>query len=265
MRVRFAQRFFANGSFSNFKPVAHGVPQGSILGPLLFCVFINDLPLLIRNKEVNVDLFADDSTLSVTSKELSVIKSKLQESILDVDAWCSSNKMTLNPKKSKCMVISSRQMHQKHNLSINLKLDDEVIEQVQSHKVLGVIIDEKLSWIHHINFVQKKFSRNVFLLSRLKLFVSRQALKIFFHAHCLSHLNYASIVWCNADKSNLKSIERILKRGIRIMHNQPTMSTQEKFINLNMLTLDKLFKYNIGITIFKQSNGSSSLKGLVYL
>ena len=176
-----SQKTYINGSFSTPGYVKCGVPQGSILGPLLFCIFINDLPLHIKNKaEVNLDLFADDSSLSARNKDLQTVQHTLQNSLTDVSSWCKNNKMALNPQKSKSMVVATRQKHQLCPLTLTLTIGSESIEQVNVHRVLGVLIDDKFSWHDHIDSVLKRVSRNLFLLNKLSHCVNKEALKAFF-------------------------------------------------------------------------------------
>ena len=192
------QAVYCNGTISKTGNLKCGVPQGSILGPLLFCIYINDLPLHLKHNNVSLDLFADDSSLHCHDKNVQVIETHLQDSVNDINNWCKLNKMALHPQKTKSMLITTRQKHQIQPLNLKLTLNSISIEQVREHKVLGVIIDEKLSWSSHVACICKRLSQNIFLLSKLRRYVDNDGLKLFFFAHCLSHINYASTVWCNA-------------------------------------------------------------------
>ena len=124
------QKVYLNGLYSSEKYIKHGVPQGSILGPLLFCLYINDMPLEVSNENVDCHLFADDSTLNSSSKQISVINQNLQESLNIVNQWCESNLMSLNPSKTKSMIITSRQRHQRGITPLNLTINNTLIEDV---------------------------------------------------------------------------------------------------------------------------------------
>ena len=254
-----SQRTYVNGSLSSSRDVSSGVPQGSILGPLLFGLYINDLPLHLRHKSVDLDLFADDSSLSTCGKNLQDYQNILQDSVNDVHEWCTLNRMALNPSKSKCMVITSRQMHQRHPLDLSLQLNGKTIQQVREHRLLGVKIDDQLNWVAHINFIQKRLSKNIYLLSRLWHFVSLSALKTFFYAHCYSHVNYASPVWCKAESVHIKKLDRLLRRGIRIMHRDQSMTTEEKYRYLDIKPLANQFNCNVSVLMFKQYLGLAPL------
>ena len=118
------------------------MPQGSILGPLLFSIYINDLPLFIN---ALCELFADDTTLHKSHSDLKYISLVLQDSINSLIEWTESNHMALNPQKTKYMLVTTRQKRQ--NLSNNLPLlyiNNQIIEEVESHKVLGLVIVNNL-------------------------------------------------------------------------------------------------------------------------
>jgi hypothetical protein len=102
-----SQCVYLNGASSSFGHQTVGVPQGSVLGPLLFCIFINDLPLFVGNK-VLCEMFADDSSLHSTSPYINSSQSNLQTGLTNVEKWCAANKMVIHPKKTKSMVITSR-------------------------------------------------------------------------------------------------------------------------------------------------------------
>ena len=212
------------------------------------------MPLFLRHKaDVIMDLFADDSSLSTRSKDLHTVEHLLQDSLTDVSDWCHKNKMKLNSKKSKSMVISTRQKHQLQPLILTLRIGSDLNEQVKFHRVLGVIVDEKLTWHFHIDSILKTVSRNLFLLSKLWHYASIDALKAFFYAHCLPHINYASTIWCNTDDEHVKMINRMHKRAVKLMCRDSSLSTEQKYKELDILTLKDQFTYNACILVFKQA------------
>jgi hypothetical protein len=248
------QYVFLNGDCSSIDYVTCGVPQGSVLGPLLFNLFINDLPLYVSNPSVINDLFADDNSMHSSAPDIETVQSNLQQGLNEISDWCLENKMVLHPGKTKCMVIASRQKHQLTPLNLSLFLDSKEIQQVTEHRLLGVIIDEKLSWKTHIEFVCKQVSRNIYLLSQLSNYVSMNALKLFFHAHCMSHINYASSIWCNASEVHLLKLNSLHKRAAKIISDKPSLSTQDKLKDLQILPLNRQFDFNIAILMFKVKN-----------
>ena len=240
-----------DGVSSSLQSIISGVPQGSILGPLLFCLYINDLPLCLKDLNVTCDIFADDNSLHTHDRKIEVVNANLQEGILRIDNWCKGNKMMLNPDKTKSMVITTRQKHQLKPLILDLKLDDKMIEQVESHKVLGVTIDMKFTWEPHINNICRIVARNVYLLKLLRNYVETKYLKIFFHAHCMSHMNYASSIWSRADDIHLKPLNSIHRRAAKLMCRQENISTDQKLQKLGLLPLNRQHELNTLIAVYK--------------
>jgi uncharacterized HAD superfamily protein len=208
----------------------------------------------MSQKEAILELFADDSTLHSQAKNKCDLQKILQVSLDEINTWCQSNKMVLHPKKTKSMVISTRQKHQKESLGLTLSISSKPIEQVLEHKVLGVIIDNQMCWRSHVNYISKKLSRNLFLMKKMSFFISSEALKLFFHAHCLSHLNYISTVWCNASQVIIKKLNMLHKRGIKILTSNESLSTVDRYRTANILPLNEQFIFNAGIMVYKITN-----------
>jgi Reverse transcriptase (RNA-dependent DNA polymerase) len=245
------QRVIINGVQSRAGTVTCGVPQGSVLGPILFCIYINDLPLHISNQNVSCDLFADDSSLHSQSSSVNQLQVDLQEGIEDVIRWCSNNKMVLNSQKTKSMIITTRQKRQRAQLNLDIMLGKDRIEQIDHHRVLGVTIDEDLNWQNHIDNVRKKVAKNLYLLRKLTYYVDNDAQKAFFSAHCLSHINYASTLWCGASQNTLKKLHSLHRRGLRLLSNSQKNQENPCTRTKQILQLDKQFQYNIAILVFK--------------
>ena len=248
------QCVFTNGTFSSEQLIRYGVPQGSILGPLLFCIFINDLPLCLSDPNVSCDLFADDTSLHCSASTITDVQNSLQKSLNNVAEWCKDNFMLLHPGKTKCMIITSRQKHQSNKFTIHLSLNNTIIDQVKEHKVLGVIIDEELKWQSHINSITSKFSRSLFLLNKLTPYIDTDARKMFFYAHCLCHINYASVVWDSAASTHFKRLYSLFKRAMKIILPDPSLSTFEKQSQLDILPLQKMLHYNKCLLVYKVQN-----------
>ena len=245
------QCVYAHGEFSTKGHLKHGVPQGSVLGPLLFCLFINDLPMNITNPAVICEMFADDTSLHTSGKEAKEIENVLQDSLNDVSSWCSKNSMLIHPHKTKSMLVSTRQKLQNSTYTLSLSIDSTPVEQVSEHRVLGITLDDQFKWETHTNNVCKKLSQNLFLLSKLKHYVNTETRKLFFNAYIKPHVDYASPVWDMCPQTHMQHVNSLYRRSAKLILPDPSLSTEEKMNTLNMLPLDKQFQYNKCILMYK--------------
>ena len=254
-----SQSVYLNGRYSEKKTIYTGVPQGSILGPLLFCIYINDLPLYAspNNSSVSTDLFADDSSNYTSGKHLYSIQHDLQKHLDLTSTWCKDNLMILNASKSKCMIVATRQRQQLYELKLHLHISDKTIEQVQFHKVLGITLDSEFKWLPHLENVLRLVSRNLFLLSQLKHYADEQSLKLFFYGHILSHVSYASSAWDGCAEDHKLKLNSLLRRAAKLISSEKNLDTINKMKRLGFLTLEQQLKFNKGVLVFKIIKGKA--------
>ena len=208
------QCVYAHSRRSKLLGLKHGVPQGSVLGPLLFSIYVNDLPLYLR---ALCELFADDTTIHTSSTGLNVVHDTLQNSIHELVKWTEQNHMSLQPGKTTWMLVTTRQKRQTLTVSLlPIRLHNQVVEETTSHKVLGVIIDNNLYWSLHITYFCKVISSKVFQLSEIKHFLNFHARKLFFHAHIQACLDYESTLWDLACISTLKPLVSHHRRALKL-------------------------------------------------
>lgn len=138
------QMVFCNDVCSQYCFIKSGVPQGSILGPILFLVYINDI---INSNNAYLTMYADDTSFIVSDQNLQNLHMKLSQTLEDINRWIEDNKLKLNVKKTHVMLFQNRS--QTHNLH-TLKLGNNVVQRVKSTKFLGVIVDEHFNWNEHI-------------------------------------------------------------------------------------------------------------------
>ncbi|MCG8078589.1 MAG: hypothetical protein JAY75_20420 [Candidatus Thiodiazotropha taylori] len=152
------QAVTVNGKHSTFAEISSGVPQGSILGPLLFLISINDLPLVLANKVSSTDLYADDTTIYDTQTDLGVLTSNLQDSLVILQKWCRQNGMLLNTDKTKVMLISTKQKRIRLDVSLfSLAYNGIDLQLTTGDKILGVYMNENFQWNDHFHYVCKRF------------------------------------------------------------------------------------------------------------
>ena len=245
------QCVFAHGKLSSCGHLQSGVPQGSVLGPLLFCLYINDLPLHITNLSTSCDMFADDTTLYTAGSDVNQIQSSLQSSLQEVSSWCHLNRMLIHPQKTKCMLISTRQQLQNLPPPLSLSIGSSAVEQVSEHRVLGVLLDDRFQWEAYTDQLCKKLSQNLFLLSKLKHFVDVDTRKLFFNAHIKSQVDYVSSVWDNCAENHFLKVNSLYRRSAKLILPDPSLSTDEKMTKLGILPLEKQLAANKSLLMYK--------------
>ena len=226
---------------SSFQEVKSGVPQGSILGPLLFLIYINDIPFYLQTS--TIDLYADDSTLHSSGYNIFEIQQSLQSDLDILSTWCSRNNMSIHPDKTKCMIISNIK-RPVLNSSLSLHVNNITLEQVNKHSVLGVIIDNNLRWNSHIDHVCHKLNSKLNLLKRINYFLNINTKKLFYNSYILSTMDYCCPIWCRGIVANTKRISIIQKKAAKIILHKPLITpSRPLFIELGWLSFENRCKF----------------------
>ena len=231
--------------------LANRVPQGSTLGPVLFLIYINDLNLFIKNS--NLDLYADDSSLYTSGSESLEVQTNLQSSLNSVLDWCTRNNMLVNPSKTKCMLIAHK--NKSASCKLDLRINNVPIENVESHKILGVNVDKHLSWTVHIDKTCSKLNSKVALLKRISIYLTFEMKKLFYSSYLLPCFDYCCPTWGRNTKRKLSRITMLQKKATCIIL-EASMRTPSKdlFTKLNWLSFGNRCNYHTALLIYKSLN-----------
>ena len=252
-----------NGKDSTKTAIKFGVPQGSILGPLLFVIYINDIPEIY--KIAKFILYADDANIILNGESMSEISEKFRILSQVLVKWVDCNGLALNLKKTNYMIFSK---HRIGDIS-EANIAGTAIVRKSEARFLGVIVDDKLNWTSHIKAVRSRMCRYVGVMYKIKYLLPIQARLQIYHSFVQSHLNFCSLVWGFACKSKIDSLFSCQKKGIRAVMPGYTnyfykdgvlpVHTKPFFKQYNILTVHGIIVKNALILLRKIYNFPGSL------
>ena len=228
-----------NGYRSTTLPLPVGVPQGSILGPLLFLLYINDLPSATNLKSV---MFADDTNLLIQGKNLDALTASLNSELEGINDYFKANQLKLNAKKTKMVIFRRKALPAGHS-QVDVFLDGEKLGIYDEAQFLGVTIDCTLNWERHCNKIANKISCNNSMLNRVKNLLPPPTLKLLYHSFIQSHVTYGLPAWEGCSAQNKKRIVTIQKRAIRtITKSYFSAHTEPRMKKLGLLKFEDLYQ-----------------------
>jgi hypothetical protein len=240
------QYVVVNKMSSSTSCVRCGVPQGSILGPILFLIYVNDLNYASSKLE-NI-MFADDTNLFLTGNSINEVERQLNEELLTIAEWFQSNRLSLNITKTSYMIFSNIK-----NLSAKLFIDKVPLSIQYDTKFLGVILSSNLKWNKHIEIVRNKSSKNIGIISKVRHLLPQHLTRTLYQTLVNPYISYCNLVWSLPYKTtNLEKILKIQKRYCRLI----TFSTYRQhsrplFQRLSILSVYDTYKYQLLIHIYK--------------
>lgn len=245
------QFVYFNGVQSDTKEITHGVPQGSILGPLLFLIYVNDFS---RASDIFFSImYADDTNIFIEGIKYEGMIEIMNDELEKVDQWLKANKLTLNLRKTHYMVFH-RSKIKFNNTTSTIKICNEEIECVNTTKFLGVIIDNKLKWTDHIVHIKNKISKSIGILYKTRKYLDKHTLRNLYYTFVYPYLIYCVEVWGNASGIHLDPIIKLQKQCVRtISFAAYREHTEPIFKELCILNFNKLVTHRIGLLMFKHS------------
>ncbi len=236
---------------SDFQNITCGVPQGSVLGPLLFIIYTNDLPNSMNTSQCI--LFADDTTVYKSSPNIIDAIVAIESDLANLYDWFCANKLSLNVSKTNFILFTPKTANQPINQE-TIKLGNQEIQRVNCAKFLGVYIDDELQWDKHIQYVSSRLNSGLYALNSVKKTLSTQNLKQLYYSIFHSHLTYGTILWGSVPKYKLKKIEITQNRSIRNIFNAPyNAHTTILYKKLNIPKFNDLYKIQLGKLMFDYS------------
>ena len=247
------QFVYIDGHNSNMLNIQCGVPQGSILGPLLFLIYVNDI--INSSKILNFIMFADDTTVIASHKNIGELINILNLELINVSSWFKCNKLSLNISKTNCMHFQSTHSNADAFIDYDIKIDGLTLEHKDTTKFLGVTIDKHLSWNPHIANITSQIAKGIGILYRSKHILPPKSLLMLYNTLILPYISYCNIIWGNCGITKLNSIFLLQKKAVRICTNSSYIThTNPLFHKLNVLKISDINILQTGTFMFKYIN-----------
>ena len=232
---------------SELMNVTCGVPQGSVLRPLLFIIYTNDLAKCINHS--NAILFADDTTVYVISADKMRLYSYMNDDLHTLNDWFKANKLSLNVNKTVCMFFSNNIKPNKETCKV--KIGDSEIKEVDHFKFLGLIIDSNLKWQNHIEHCKAKISSSLYIMNQVQNVLPIKQLLILYTTLIQPYLEYGIVLWGGTYQTYIRKLIILQKKCIRCVNGSKyNEHTYPIFRDLNILPVNDIYKYHLGKFMF---------------
>ena len=245
-----------NSTHSDSLPVTHGVPQGAILSPLLFCIYLNDLPSTTTSCQI--ESYVDDSKLFLSFQLSDIDQSilKLEQDLLRTAQWLCENHLLINPDKTKFLLLGTRQMLSRLREDLSMSFLGEKLKPSESAKDLWVLLDPHLTYDHHITSIVSSCFSKLSQINRAKKSFDKETLQLLIESVVFSKMLYCSSVWSNTTAQNINKIQSIQNFACKIIMNSKKSDHVTPLLrHLNWLPVREQLQYRDSILAFKCING----------
>ena len=207
------QRTICNNKLSKLNKIKCGVPQGSILGPLFFLIYINDIKIIMN--DVKYQLYADDTVLYCSGNNYEECVSDLQVTLNKFVSWCSKNALTINIKKTKVMTFGSKNKIKKAN-NINIKIGNDILGHVPTYKYLGINLDQTLNYKYHSESLLRLINHKLYMFSKIRKYLNISSALTLYKTMILPYFDYGDIIYMSSNIPELGKMNKGHIRGLRI-------------------------------------------------
>ena len=207
------QHTLANGVLSDYLLITQGVPQGSILGPLLYIIYANDISKIFQKcKSV---FYADDKVLFIQGTNAKNMEAAIQEDLNRLQTWCNENKIFINAKKTKYMLFGSTNKLKKKP-DLNIAVGQTKLVRANSYTYLGITLDEQLNYETHVNQVIKRVSDKLYQLPKIRYFLNTKAALLVYKNMILPIIEYGDVFAVSATGESREKVQKLQNKGLKV-------------------------------------------------
>ena len=248
-----------SGHISTLQKVTCEVPQGFTLGPLLFIIYMNDLPAFVQ--EANITMYADDTSLDKAFRRTQELQEEMIPASSKVCKWLRNNQFSLNTVKTEFMVIGTlKRLNQldssPESTLYAIVVDGQKVRRVKIVKYLGMMVDDKLAWDQHVDYISSKITRNIGILKRIRHFIPHESLLLLYHTLIEPYFRYCSIVWAQWGETQQDKLQTLQNKAARTIAKLPydEANHSDLLTKFAWLSVRNLIELDTAVFVYKEIN-----------